>query len=49
MDGMMGKQALVILATLSRLVAEKMDKPFLHITGWVNGRIVIAVENCHTG
>ena len=42
-DGMMGKEALVVLITLSRLMAAKMDKPVLPVTGWVNGRITIAV------
>ena len=47
-DGMMGKEALVVLATLSRLMAAKMDKPILHvidvidIIDLVNVRIAIA-------
>ena len=43
-DGMMGKEALVILATLSRLMAAKMDKPILHdldVIDLVNVRIAI--------
>ena len=40
---MMGKEALVVLATLSQIMVEKMDKPILHIKGWNNKRIAIAV------
>ena len=40
--GMMGKEALVVLATLSRLMAAKMDKPILHVIDLVNVWIVIA-------
>ena len=39
--GMMGKEALVILATLSRIMSEKIDKHISHIKGWVNVRIKI--------
>ena len=42
---MMGKEALVVLATLSRLMAAKMDKPILHdldVIDLVNVRIAIA-------
>ena len=37
--GMIGKEALVVLATLSRPMAAKTDEPILNVTGWVNGRI----------
>ena len=30
-DGMMGKEAQVLLANLSRLMASKMDEPNLHV------------------
>ena len=43
MDKIMGKEALVVLDTLSQVMASKMDKPILNITGWVNGRIKVAV------
>ena len=42
-DGMVGKKALVLLDTLSQLMAAKMDKPISNVTGWSNGRTVIAV------
>ena len=38
---MLGREALVVLANLSELVASKMDKPIAHMWGWVNGRIAI--------
>ena len=36
-DGMLGKEALVILAQLSQTMAAKMNKPILHVRGWING------------
>ena len=42
-DGMMGKEALVVLATLSQVMTAKTDEPILHVTGWVNGLIAVAV------
>ena len=47
-DGMMGKEALVILATLSRLMAAKLDEPILHVTGWVNNQIAITVARSYS-
>ena len=44
---MMGKEALVVLATLSQVMAAKMDEPILHVTGWVNERTVIAVARSY--
>ena len=40
---MMGKEALVVITKLSQLMVAKMDKPILHIKGWNNERIEIAV------
>ena len=40
-DGIMGREAQVVLATLSWLMAAKMDESILHVNGWVNGRIAI--------
>ena len=42
-DGMMGKEALVVLATLSQVMTAKTDEPILHVTGCVNRLITIAV------
>ena len=39
----MGKEALVVLAALSQLMAAKLDEPVLHFTGWVNSWIAILV------
>ena len=46
-DGMLEKEVLVVLASLSRLMAEKMDKPILHVRGWINGRIEIVVAGLY--
>ena len=40
---MLGKEALVVLANLSRLMEVKMEGPISHVCGWVNGRIEILV------
>ena len=47
-DGMVGKEALVIINGLSRIVAEKMDDPISHICGWINGRIAISVARFYS-
>ena len=39
---MMVKEALLVLATLSQIIAAKMDKPISHAIGWVNVQIAIA-------
>ena len=44
----MGKEALVVLTTLSRLMAAKMDEPIVHVTIWVNVRIAIAVARSYS-
>ena len=38
-DGVLGKEAQVVLATLIQLMTEKMEELNLYIKGWVNGRI----------
>ena len=42
-DGILGKEALVVLPNVSRLMAEKLEKPISHVCGCVNGRIAITV------
>ena len=42
-DDMLGKEALVVLANLSRLIAAKLEEPISNVWGWVNGRITITV------
>ena len=44
---MLGKESQIVLATLSQLMAAKMEEPILHINGWVNGRIVIAIARLY--
>ena len=40
---MLGREALVVLTNLSRLMAAKIDGPILHVQGWVKGQIAITV------
>ena len=40
--GILGKEDLIIIANLSRLVAVKMEEPIFHICVLVNGRIKIS-------
>ena len=47
-DGMLGKEALVVLTNLSQLVAEKLEEPISHLRGWFNGRISIAVVRLYS-
>ena len=44
---MTGKEALVPLSTLSRVMAKKMDEIISHVTGWVNGRIAVAAARSY--
>ena len=43
-DGMLGKEAPVVLSNLSRIITEKPEEPISHERGWFNGRITI---HCH--
>ena len=43
-DGMLGKEALVVLPNLSLLMAPKMEETILHVRGLVNSQIVITVS-----
>ena len=45
---MMGNEALVVFTNLSQLMSTKIDKPMLHVTGWVNVRIKIAVVRSYS-
>ena len=40
---MIGKEALVVLVTYSRVMDAKMDEPISDVTGWVNAWIIITV------
>ena len=44
---MMVKEALVVLATLSQLMAAKIDEFILYFAGWVNERIRITVARLY--
>ena len=44
---MLGKEALVVLTNLSRLIATNLEEPLSQVRGWVNGRIAIAVVRSH--
>ena len=44
---MLGKEDLVILSNLSRLMAEKLEKPISHVRGWVNAQIKITAANLY--
>ena len=44
----MGKDDLVILATLIRLMAEKLEEPISDIHGWINNWTAIALANLYS-
>ena len=47
-DGMLGREALVILENLSQLMAAKMDEPISHVQVWINGQFEIAVARSYS-
>ena len=47
-NGMLQRKALVILANLTRLMAEKMEEPILHVRVWVNGQTAITVARLYS-
>ena len=47
-DRMLVREALVILAQLSRTMAEKREEPLSQVRGWVNGQIAIAVARSYS-
>ena len=44
---MIGKEALVLLTTLSQVMAEKPKEPISHVCGWFNGHIAIVVMSSY--
>ena len=42
-DGMLGKESLVVLVNLSQLMAAKMKESISHVHDWINDRIAITV------
>ena len=47
-NGMIGRESLVILAQLSLIIAPKMDKPISHVQDWINSRIAIAFTRSYS-
>ena len=47
-DGMLGREALVVILQLIRLMEEKRQEPLLQVQGWVNGQIKIAVARSYS-
>ena len=45
---MFGKEALVILANLSQIMAAKMKEPIYHMSGWINSRFEIIVARLYS-
>ena len=43
-DGMIGRETLVVLMNLSQLLAEKIYQLIFHVQGWINGRIAISIK-----
>ena len=46
--GILGREALVLLAQLSQIIAEKRDKPILHVRVWINGQITTVVARSYS-
>ena len=46
-DGVLGKEALVVLTDLSQLMAEKMEEPLSHVGFWISGWISIVVKRLY--
>ena len=46
-DGMLGREVLVVLSKLSQVMAEKREEPLLQVKGWVKVRISIAVARSY--
>ena len=42
-DGTLGKEALVVLTNLIRIVAKKLEEPLSQVCGWFNSQIVTVV------
>ena len=47
-DEVLGKETQVVLATLSHLMAAKMEEPVSQVKDWVNGRISIVVARLYS-
>ena len=47
-DSMLGREALLVLTNLSRLMAATMYEPIPHKHGWINGRIATTVVRLYS-
>ena len=47
-DGILVKEALVVITNFSSLVAVKMEEPILHMRGWIYSWIEIAVTRSYS-
>ena len=47
-DGMLGKEALVVLTNLSRLISTKLKEPLSQVRGWFNGLITITATRSYS-
>ena len=47
-DGILGKEAQFVLATLSSIMAAKTEEPIFHVKGWVNFQIAITVTRLYS-
>ena len=48
LDGMLDKEAQVVLDTCIKLMAPKIEQPIFNIKGWVNDQISIAVARLYS-
>ena len=48
MDGLLGREALVVISQLILVMVYKREEPLLQVRGWVNGRIDIAVVRSYS-
>ena len=47
-DGMLGRESLVVLSQFSQVMAEKREEPLSQVRGWVNGRIAIVIVRSYS-
>ena len=47
-DGLLGREALVVISQLSQTMAEKREEPLSQVQGWLNGHIDIAVARSYS-
>ena len=46
-DGMLGRESLILLYQFSQAMAKKREQPLSQVWGWVNGHIaIIVVRSC---